>query len=224
MYYGYAPAECADIMWSGEGGGVAPYTITWDDGGAQNHQVCPGINTTVYTVTIMDANGCIETDEVTICVIDVRCGKKLNKVELCHVPKGNPGNSHTICVSPNAVGKHLAHGDMLAACGTDHSCEDNAKTSPITKVNNDFTLLDVYPNPIRDNATIEFITTAEGTISVEMYDNLGRLLKVVYKGEAELGLEYKFEIQASELSSGLNLCILKHSNGSTIIKKIIADK
>jgi Zn-dependent metalloprotease len=224
VYYGYAPAECTDIEWSGEGGGVAPYTITWDDGGAQLHTVCPGINTTTYTVTITDANGCSESDEVTICVIDVRCGKNLNKVEMCHGPNGNSGKSNTICVSPNAVATHLAHGDMLAACGTDHSCDGNAKTAPIAQVNTDITLLNVYPNPVRENATVEFTTSAEGTLSVELYDNLGRLLKVIYNGEAQIGLEYKFEIQASELSSGLNLCILRHSNGSTITKKIIADK
>jgi Zn-dependent metalloprotease len=223
VYYGYAPAECANISWSGEGGGVAPYTITWSDGGAQMHQVCPGINTTTYTVTILDANGCTETDQVAICVIDVRCGNKLDKVELCHVPEEDPLNTQTLCVSYNAVATHLAHGDMLAACGTDHSCPDGgAKTSPVlTNNTTSLMLLDVYPNPIANNATVEFSTNLNGNVTVEIYDNIGRLLKTVYHGQAVEGVKFAFEIKSAELAPGLNLCILRHENGSTVFKKII---
>lgn len=38
------------------------------------------------------------------------------KVELCHIPPGNPENAHTIEVSQNAVPFHLAHGDFLGEC------------------------------------------------------------------------------------------------------------
>lgn len=38
------------------------------------------------------------------------------KVCLCHVPPGNPGNAHTICVGPPAVRAHLGHGDSLGEC------------------------------------------------------------------------------------------------------------
>ncbi len=41
------------------------------------------------------------------------------KVTLCHVPPGNPGNAHTISVSPNAMRAHLAHGDSTGACEGD---------------------------------------------------------------------------------------------------------
>lgn len=33
------------------------------------------------------------------------------KVEVCHIPPGNPANAHTINVSQNALPTHLAHGD-----------------------------------------------------------------------------------------------------------------
>ena len=38
------------------------------------------------------------------------------KVLICHIPPGNPGNEHTISVSVNAVPAHLAHGDHLGPC------------------------------------------------------------------------------------------------------------
>lgn len=39
------------------------------------------------------------------------------KVDICHVPPGNPANAHTITVSENAIPAHLAHGDDRGACG-----------------------------------------------------------------------------------------------------------
>jgi hypothetical protein len=41
-----------------------------------------------------------------------------NKAMVCHIPPGNPANSHTICVGNPAVPAHLAHGDQLGSCCT----------------------------------------------------------------------------------------------------------
>jgi hypothetical protein len=38
------------------------------------------------------------------------------KVDVCHIPPGNPENAHTITISENAVDAHLDHGDHLGAC------------------------------------------------------------------------------------------------------------
>ena len=38
------------------------------------------------------------------------------KTTVCHIPPGNPGNAHTICVGDPAVDAHLAHGDILGTC------------------------------------------------------------------------------------------------------------
>jgi hypothetical protein len=43
------------------------------------------------------------------------------KVEICHIPPGNPDNFHTITVSESAVEAHLAHGDAGSSC--DEYCE-----------------------------------------------------------------------------------------------------
>jgi len=55
------------------------------------------------------------------------------KVSICHVPPGNPGNAHGISVSQSAVPAHLAHGDTLGACEcradgdctNDNLCDEN---------------------------------------------------------------------------------------------------
>jgi hypothetical protein len=38
------------------------------------------------------------------------------KVDICHIPPGNPGNAHTISISESALPAHLAHGDTLGPC------------------------------------------------------------------------------------------------------------
>ncbi len=38
------------------------------------------------------------------------------KVEICHIPPGNPANFHTITISEKAFAAHLAHGDLSGAC------------------------------------------------------------------------------------------------------------
>ncbi len=40
-----------------------------------------------------------------------------DKVDICHIPPGNPANAHVINVSVNAIPAHLAHGDNLGQCG-----------------------------------------------------------------------------------------------------------
>ena len=38
------------------------------------------------------------------------------KVDVCHIPPGNPDNAHTITVGAPAVEAHLAHGDFVGSC------------------------------------------------------------------------------------------------------------
>lgn len=45
------------------------------------------------------------------------CGKNGDKVEVCHIPPGNPGKAHTICISPDALDSHFEnHGDFCGPC------------------------------------------------------------------------------------------------------------
>ncbi|MCA1826896.1 MAG: hypothetical protein LC689_08145 [Myxococcales bacterium] len=51
-----------------------------------------------------------------VCVAAAAAADK--KVIICHVPPGNPSNSHTISVGESAVSAHLGHGDEVGACAT----------------------------------------------------------------------------------------------------------
>jgi len=38
------------------------------------------------------------------------------KVQVCHIPPGNPSNFHTITISESALPAHLGHGDLVGPC------------------------------------------------------------------------------------------------------------
>jgi len=48
------------------------------------------------------------------------------KVQVCHVPPGNPANFHTITINENALSADLGHGDLPGACSAHCSqlCDD----------------------------------------------------------------------------------------------------
>jgi hypothetical protein len=48
------------------------------------------------------------------------------KVQVCHVPPGNPSNFHIISINDNALQAHLAHGDLAGPCSAHCSqlCDD----------------------------------------------------------------------------------------------------
>jgi hypothetical protein len=110
VVYGYGP-NCA-ILTGEASGGVPPYSYSWSPGGLTPNlattEVCPTATTT-FTLTVTDVNGCVSTDEITVFVNDVRCGKNMDKVKICH--KGI-----NICIDTRDVKDHLAHGDLLGAC------------------------------------------------------------------------------------------------------------
>jgi hypothetical protein len=112
VYLGYAPVECTDLSVL-ISGGTAPYETTWSSGDdSETITVCPE-STQAYSVTVTDAIGQSVEDQITVQVIDVRCGNNNNKVSICHIPPGNPDNPQNICVSVNAVEDHLIeHGRL----------------------------------------------------------------------------------------------------------------
>ena len=72
-----------------------------DDGNTQNGDGCSA------QCMLEEASDCS----------DFPCGRNADKVEVCHIPPGNPRNAHTICISPAAVDTHIQrHGDSCGPC------------------------------------------------------------------------------------------------------------
>ena len=149
------------------------------------------VESTLYTVTVTDANGCSATDEVFVNVVDVRCGKKNDKVIVCHIPPGNPGNAHTICVSYNAVAAHLAHGDYLGNCG------DQLVTLPT-----EYELHANYPNPFNPMTRIDYSLPFDSKVNIQIFDVVGREIATLVNDNQKAGY-YTIDFNASNISSGI---------------------
>ncbi|MCH8331397.1 MAG: hypothetical protein IH946_08455, partial [Bacteroidetes bacterium] len=94
-------------------GGCPPYEYEWDHGGTNELET--QLPPDVYTVTATDQNGC--TVQANVTIPDISCGNKNKKVQICHFPPGNAGNSSTLCVNPNSGAAHEAHGCLAGDCG-----------------------------------------------------------------------------------------------------------
>ena len=204
VYYGYTPLSCADLSGSATGG-CAEYSYSWSANGNvlnsnQDINVCPDQSTT-YELEVVDQNGCSSTSSMNICVIDVVCyaGNSGNqKVEICHVPPGNPGNAHTICVNESAVADHLAHGCSLGSCDEQGDCPTNfnVQQEPSYAPGNSLQNLtvNVYPNPFQNLFTIQYAIEELRTLTFVVTDVMGRTIKsytiepLTYKGEVEIDL------------------------------------
>jgi len=95
-------------------GSTSDYSYSWSNGAATVSTSVSPIATTTYNLTVTDSNGCQATASKTVMVKDVRGGKKLDKVIICHKP-GNINSS--LEINENAVVSHLSHGDALGSCG-----------------------------------------------------------------------------------------------------------
>ena len=212
---------------TGIGGGVPPYTVQWSTGSnSTSINVCP-ISTTTYTVTVTDLNGCTMSDEVKVCVIDVRCGNKLDKVTICHNTGSSKNPSNTQCIALNAVANHLQnHGDQLAACGTVKTCLDGAKMaySGNTGVDHEPSYLTAFPNPFADYTTVRFMVAEGGVANVKVYDITGREISMLFSQEVAAGTVYDLKLDGTRYPSGVYFIILKTDTGAMLTSKVVLTK
>ncbi len=156
VFLGYAPAACTTLSLDSIVAQSENFTVSWSTGETgESIEVCPE-ETTTYTVTLTNEDGCTLTQEIEVEVIDISCGNNpyLPKVEICH-------RGRTICIPVWAVQWHLNHGDTLGAC-------DDNNDLVVTKV-------EVVPNPVRNRARLIIKSNAAVTANFVLYDFYGRV-------------------------------------------------
>ncbi len=221
VYIGYAPASSI-MLTANASGGSPPYTYTWSTGShASSITVSPTVTTT-YTVTVTDANGCTGTASKTIFVVDVRCGKKLDKVQVCHVPPGNPSNAHGICISANAVPAHLANGSYLGECinATNTITSKGISSKGIYEIEQNVERLTVQTisNPAPAFFTLVTRSNNPNAIQLRVFNVLGKVVEVrnhvAANSTLQLGQNYRPGMYYAEVVQGKERVILKLIKGS----------
>ena len=225
VYYGYPDSSCASLTASGIAGGVPPYTLTWST--ASNDasiNVCP-VSSTVYYVTVEDANGCTAIDSVMVCVIDVRCGNKLDKVRICHNNSGS-SNPLSLCISLTDVPSHLAdHADALALCSIDKSCNFTpAKHYSAILSSDQEGYLTAIPNPFTGKTSIRFSLPLNVRATVQVYDIMGREVAEIFNGQAIGGNLYSISFDGENYPAGVYIAVLRSENGEHYVNKMILRK
>lgn len=157
-------SNCTNISASATGSGTLTYN--WMPGNlpGQTVNVCP-TETTTYTVTVTDANGCTSTGEVTVNVKDVRCGPNLQNVSICYY-------GVTLCVSPKIAKNYLKLGATLGACGSNSSArigvEEQGGEAPLSLS------VKAYPNPTSGSLAVEVNSVVAGPAQLDVLDVVGR--------------------------------------------------
>lgn len=167
----------------------------------------------VFTATATNAALCTRTASVTINVIDVRCGSKLDKVVVCH--KG----SKYLCIGTDGVADHLAHGDMVGAC--DQSAAPASLASENSTTDN--LQLAVSPNPSNARATLTFTLPHHDAYRLEVINTQGALVSVVAEGNGEAGESFTHVFNRGRLAAGLYIVRLVSGKQSQTTKLILQD-
>lgn len=174
-----------------------------------------------FTLTSTNSNGCTTFCSITICVFDVRVpGTNGNKVYLCHLPPGNPGNPQTLSISVNAVPAHIpGHtGDQLGHCG--QSCDllgiksGEVAGELVGTESTDFNLV-IRPNPFRDEITMTVESERSDPATLTVYEMTGKLVGKEMSVNPNVPVTF-----GSELTSGMYMVFVKQGDQVQKIKII----
>ena len=76
-----------------------------------------------------------------------------------------------------------------------------------------------YPNPFKNQTTIEYELSQAGNVSLSLIDVNGRLLKRLFAGQKQKG-KHSFQLNSLDLSTGIYLVKLQMENTTNYIKII----
>ena len=166
--FGGPISNCTDISAMASGGsGTLTYIWNNNAGNFPTVNVCPQ-QTTTYTLTVTDGNGCKADGSVRVKVQDLRCGNRQQNVTICYF-------GVTQCVSEKIAARYLKLGATLGGCGTGNAGRRSARIGLDESSELPLTLtLKAYPNPVQDAVTVEVLNRVAGVATFEVLDVTGR--------------------------------------------------
>ncbi|WP_309612800.1 T9SS type A sorting domain-containing protein [Flavobacterium sp.] len=95
-------------------------------------------------------------------------------------------------------------------------------SSTVTNTKPDTALLSykVYPNPVKDLATIEYTLNNDSSVSIELYNVTGQLINTIFNGNAEAGQKQSVSFNADGMKSGVYFFKLT-TNNNVVTKSVI---
>ena len=156
VYSGFEPMSTASLSVFVENDEA--HTFLWSTGETSSDiEVQPNESTT-YSVTVTNSNGCMGVGSAYVEVVDVECADR--KVQICHVNE-NTGEHREMCISENGVWGHLENGlghdqchigpcDHVSVCHSESGTESNhaeVTNRSISNTGENSLEADLFPNP-----------------------------------------------------------------------------
>jgi len=142
---------------------------------------------------------------------------------MCHVPPGNSGNAHTICIDESAVAAHLAHGCSLGSCDEQNDCLAQLYRTSDSEIGirESSVELVVSPNPFTDNIIVELSVKQEGMFNVMLVNSYGQVIQEVFQGDLKESDLNRYTINTQELGGGIYFLRTSDADGVVVLYKII---
>ena len=163
----------------------------------------------------------------------LQCMVNAQKVEICHIPPGNPENAHTISVNINALQAHLNHGDYEGPCNDtiDGEPNDTIVVEPNDTIvvepdstgmdNNLQFALSVFPNPYSGYANINYTLPENGSVLMTVYSQSGNNVQTIVNTVQVAGIySYSFSAVSLGYSPGYYLLSFTFWGSQTISETI----
>ncbi|NVO02587.1 MAG: T9SS type A sorting domain-containing protein [Bacteroidetes bacterium] len=138
---------------------------------------------------------------------------------------------HYYVTSGNHTFKWIYSKDGSATGGSDAAWVDFIVFPPmgaITSVNsieaNTNSSMYCYPNPLKDNATINYNLKENATVSLAIYNSIGQKAIELVNSKSETAGSHSMVFDASKLSAGIYYCKLSTGNELIISKLIVTSK
>ncbi|NJO89165.1 MAG: T9SS type A sorting domain-containing protein [Chloroflexia bacterium] len=189
VYVGYPDAATAELSATEITGGTPDYSYEWSTGETSENIVVEPFETTVYTLTVTDANNCSVSGDVVVNVEDITCGRRgIPKVTICYKDK-------SFCLPVQVASIFIEYGAQLGACnyrGKKAGVAQSAES--VTEVEEAFVIgTEAYPNPFTNEIKLTVISAISADIELLIYSVKGELVhsesRSVIEGESKLDLE-----------------------------------
>uniref|UniRef100_UPI00286D466C HYR-like domain-containing protein n=1 Tax=Flavobacterium sp. TaxID=239 RepID=UPI00286D466C len=171
-----------------------------------------------FTVTVTDANGCVVSGTTNVYSEDARCfagNSAIVKVKICHKTGNSKDPCHELCVSESAVAAHIAHGDYIGACLA--NCTDPVVHTKHIEVEEAAKVFKVigYPNPSKNQFTVEVLSDSNDKVEVAVYDMLARLIRRFESDSKSSPIRF-----GEDLPSGEYLTVVKQGENIKVLNLI----